>query len=130
MIHANLYGPSIALHLESNRRSPVPTVIAIHSDYSESGGMGNIVRRSLDQAAWVTAVSKATLGDIRSMFPQIKNKSSYIFNGLVTKNIEPRPPPATKSEVPASTPGMGRTLSVSPLSTSLARTKPVYGVSS
>ena len=91
LIHANLYGPSIALHLETNRRSPVPTVIAIHTDFSESGGMGNIVRRSLDQAAWVTAVSKALLGDIRSMFPQIKDKSSCIYNGLVTENIEPRP---------------------------------------
>ncbi len=91
MVHANLYGPSIALHLETNRRSPVPTVIAIHTDFSESGGMGNIVRRSLDQAAWVTAVSKATLGDIRSMFPQIKDKSSCVYNGLVTENIEPRP---------------------------------------
>ncbi len=91
MVHANLYGPSIALHLETNRRSPVPTVIAIHTDFSESGGMGNIVRRSLDQAAWVTAVSKATLGDIRSMFPQIKDKSSCINHGLITENIEPRP---------------------------------------
>ncbi len=91
VIHANLYGPSIAMHLETNRRSPVPTVIAIHSDFSESGGMGNIVRRSLDQAAWVTAVSKATLGDLRSMFPQIKDKSSCIYHGLVTKNIGSRP---------------------------------------
>lgn len=91
IIHANLYGPSIALHLETNRRSPVPTVIAIHSDFSETGGLGNIVRRSFDQAAWVTAVSNATLGDIRSMFPQIKDKSSVIYNGLVTDNIEPRP---------------------------------------
>jgi len=91
VIHANLYGPSIALHLETNRRSRVPTVIAIHSDFTEAGGMGNIVRRSLDQAAWVTAVSNATLGDIRSMFPQIEDKSSCIHNGLVTENIEPSP---------------------------------------
>ncbi len=91
VIHANLYGPSIAMHLETNRRSPVPTVIAIHTDFSGFGGMGNIFRRSLDQAAWVTAVSKATLGDIRSMFPQIKDKSSCIYNGLVAENIEPRP---------------------------------------
>ena len=56
VIHANLCGPSIAMHLETNRRSPVPTVIAIHTDFSRFGGMGNIFRRSLDQAAWVTAV--------------------------------------------------------------------------
>lgn len=91
VIHANLCGPSIALHLETNRRAKVPTVIAIHSDFTAAGGMGNIVRRSLDQAAWVTAVSKATLGDIRSLFPQIGDKSSCIYNGLATGNVTPRP---------------------------------------
>lgn len=90
LIHVNLCGPSIAMHLETNKRSPVPTVVAIHTDFSESGGMGNLVRRALDEADWVTAVSNATLGDIRSMFPQIRDKSSCIYNGLVTENIEPR----------------------------------------
>jgi len=91
LIHVNLSGPSIALHLEANRRSPRPTVVAIHTDFSESGGMGYLVRRLLDEASWVTAVSKATLGDIRSMFPQIWGKSSCIYNGLVTNTIEPKP---------------------------------------
>lgn len=91
LIHANLYGPSIALHLESNRRAPIPTVVAIHADFSESGGMGSIVHRAFDEAAWVTAVSDATLGDIRSMFPEIQDKSSRIYNGLPPGAAEPRP---------------------------------------
>lgn len=91
LIHINLQGPSIAMHLEANRRSPIPTIVAIHHDFSESGALGNLVRRTLDNADWVTAVSKATLRDIRSMFPQIKVKSSCIYNGLVTETIEPKP---------------------------------------
>lgn len=91
LIHANLYGPSIALHLESNRRSPIPTVVAIHADFSESGGMGGIVHRAFGEAAWVTAVSDATLGDIRSMFPEIKGKSSRIYNGLTAGDTRPAP---------------------------------------
>jgi glycosyltransferase involved in cell wall biosynthesis len=94
LIHANLYGPSIALHLESNRRAPIPTVVAIHADFSESGGMGGIVHRAFDEAAWVTAVSDATLGDIRSMFPEIQDKSSRIYNGLTAGTTEPTPMPA------------------------------------
>ncbi len=93
LIHANLYGPSIALHLESNRRAPIPTVVAIHADFSESGGMGGIVHRAFDEAAWVTAVSDATLGDIRSMFPAIKDKSSRIHNGLTVGGTDPAPMP-------------------------------------
>lgn len=93
LIHANLYGPSIALHLESNRRAPIPTVVAIHADFSESGGMGGIVRRAFDEAAWVTAVSDATLGDIRSMFPEIQDKSSRIYNGLTAGDAVPAPAP-------------------------------------
>ncbi|MHA1537101.1 MAG: glycosyltransferase family 4 protein [Alphaproteobacteria bacterium] len=91
LVHANLYGPSIAMHLETNRRTPVPSVIAIHSDFSQTGVLGGIVQRAFDQAAWVTAVSQATLGDIRGIFPQINDKSSCIHNGLVTENIEPAP---------------------------------------
>lgn len=94
LIHTNLYGPSIALHLESNRRAPIPTVVAIHADFSESGGMGGIVHRAFDEAAWVTAVSDATLGDIRSMFPEIQDKSSRIYNGLTAGNAKPTPMPA------------------------------------
>jgi glycogen(starch) synthase len=94
LIHANLYGPSIALHLESNRRAPIPTVVAIHADFSESGGMGGIVHRAFGEAAWVTAVSDATLGDIRSMFPEIQDKSSRIYNGLTAGNVKPAPMPA------------------------------------
>ena len=93
LIHANLYGPSIALHLESNRRAPIPTVVAIHADFSESGGMGGIVRRAFDEAAWITAVSDATLGDIRSMFPEIRGKSSRIYNGLTAGDTVPAPMP-------------------------------------
>lgn len=89
LVHANLYGPSIVMHVETNKRAPVPTVVAMHCDLSETNGFGSVVQRLLDQAAWVTAVSAAALGDLKKMFPQIRDKSSFIYNGLATDGLEP-----------------------------------------
>ena len=99
LVHANLSGPSIAIHVETNKRAPLPTVVAIHSDLSDTSGFGSIVHRLLDQAAWVTAVSESTLTDLRKMFPQIGEKSSFIYNGLVTDNVRPTPIPTDPPNV-------------------------------
>ena len=97
LVHANLFGPSIVLHVEINKRAPVPTVVAIHSDFTS--GFGNIVKRALDQADWVTAVSAAALGDLKEMFPQIREKSSFIHNGLASAGVEPVPIPSDSPHI-------------------------------
>jgi glycosyltransferase involved in cell wall biosynthesis len=94
LVHVNLYGPSVALHVETNKRAPLPTVVALHQDMSQSGGFGTIVGRMFDQASWVTAVSAAALGDLKQAFPQIRDKSSVVYNGLVTQDFVPTRPPA------------------------------------
>lgn len=94
LIHINFYGPSVVLHVETNKRAPVPTVVAIHQDLGETKAFGGIVQRLFDQTAWITAVSATTLGDLTTMFPQIRDKSSVIYNGLATDGIEPTPLPA------------------------------------
>lgn len=99
LIHVILFGPSVMLHIETNKRAPVPTVVAIHSDLTRTDGLGKIAHRTLDQADEVVSVSAATLGDLQSMFPQICDKSSYIHNGLVTDGIHPTPLPDGKAEL-------------------------------
>lgn len=99
LIHVILFGPSVMLHIETNKRAPVPSVVAIHSDLTRTDGLGKIAHRTLDQANEVVSVSAATLSDIQSMFPQICGKSSYIHNGLVTDGINPTPLPEDKSEM-------------------------------
>jgi glycogen(starch) synthase len=93
LVHANLFGPSIVMHLETGKAAPVPTLVALHSDLKRIGKLGNTLQRALDQAAWVTAVSAATLRDSRTMFPQIRDKSSVVYNGIAADGIEPRPLP-------------------------------------
>ena len=93
LVHVNLYGPSVALHVETNKRAQLPTVVAIHQDLSGFGGFGSIVSRMFNQADWVTAVSAATLCDLTETFPQIRNKSTVIHNGLATDRFEPIRPP-------------------------------------
>lgn len=93
LVHVNLSGPSVVMHLETRKAAPAPTVVAMHSDLTRMGGFGNTVQRALDQAAWVTAVSSATLNDLRAMFPQILDKSSVIYNGIAADGIEPVPLP-------------------------------------
>lgn len=93
LVHANLFGPSIVMHLETGKAAPAPTLVALHTDLTRTGGFGNTFQRAIDQAAWVTAVSASTLKDIRAMFPQIRDKSSVIYNGIATDGIEPTPLP-------------------------------------
>ncbi len=91
--HVNFYGPSIALYMEANKRAPIPTVIATHLDLTTSGGFGAIVGRAFDQAEWVTAVSRAALDDLVEAFPAIREKSSFIYNGLDTSDTRALPLP-------------------------------------
>lgn len=92
--HVNFYGPSIAMYFETNKRAPLPTVVATHMDLSKGGGFGAIVGRAFDQAAWITAVSATALDDLTDAFPDIGGKSSFIYNGLETDDIRPVPLPA------------------------------------
>ncbi len=91
--HVNFYGPSIALYLEANKCTPIPTVVATHMDMTTGGGFGAIVGRAFDQADWVTAVSGAALGDLVKAFPAIREKSSFIYNGLDTSGTRAMPLP-------------------------------------
>lgn len=95
VVQVILMGPSVVFHIETNKRAPIPTVVAIHSDlFSRTDGLGNITHRALNQADHVISVSGATLGDLETMFPQIRGKSSFIYNGLVTGGIKPTSLPA------------------------------------
>jgi len=93
IIQVILFGPSVMLHIETNKRAPIPTIVAIHSDLTRTDGLGNIAHRTVDQANHVVSVSASTLSDLETMFPQILGKSSFIYNGLVTDGIEPTPLP-------------------------------------
>ncbi len=93
LVHANLYGPSIVMHLDTGKVSSAPMIVALHTDLNRTGRFGGIFQRALVQATWVTAVSAATLSDARSMFPQIRDKSSVVHNGIAVDAIDSPPLP-------------------------------------
>lgn len=93
LVHAIIFGPSILFHTETNKRQPIPTVVAIHSDLTRANGLGNIIHSAMSQASWITAVSAATLDDLTVAFPQIRGKSSYIYNGLKSDGFLQTPLP-------------------------------------
>jgi len=92
LVHVNLYGPSVAICAEANRRTPLPTVVALHQELTGIDSLGGILQRLFDQASWVTTVSAAALHDLITTFPQLSEKTSFIHNGLATGGFEPVPP--------------------------------------
>lgn len=99
LIQLILFGPSVLLHIESNKRDPIPTLVAIHSDLTRTDGLGNIAHRILNEANHMVTVSAATLEDLTKMFPQIQGKSSFIHNGLVTDNFKSAPMAADSTNI-------------------------------
>jgi glycosyltransferase involved in cell wall biosynthesis len=94
IVHVNLYGPSVAMLAETNRRAPLPTVIALHQKLTGIDSFGGILQRLFDQASWVTTVSAAALGDLKAAFPQLSENTSFIHNGIATDPFKPTPPAA------------------------------------
>lgn len=92
VVHVNLYGPSVAIYAETNRRAPLPTVVALHQELTGIDSLGGILQRLFDQASWVTTVSAAALHDLTTTFPQLSEKTSFIHNGLATSGFKAVPP--------------------------------------
>ena len=83
------------------RRSPVPTVITIHDltvlTHPEAhrlkvrASLLPFLRRSVEKAAAIVAISKATASDIRRFFPGHESRTHVVYNG-VAPDFSPAPP--------------------------------------
>ena len=92
LIHIHMSDPSIYFHLSTVAASPAPTIVTIHQDMEYlglKGGTDTLLGNALRMADWVTAVSKATLSDLTNIVPEIKNRSSVIYNGLDAIDVIP-----------------------------------------
>ena len=91
-IHVHMSDPSVFFHLSTLSAFPAPTIVTIHHDTKHPGFRGRtdtLLGNALRMAEWVTAVSKATLSDLIHIEPEIKNRSSVIYNGLDSPDIIP-----------------------------------------
>lgn len=92
LIHIHMSDPSVFFHLSTLSAFPAPTIVTIHQDtrcLGFKGGMDTLLGNTLRMAGWVTAVSRATLSDLMHIEPEIRNRSSVIYNGLDSPDIIP-----------------------------------------
>ena len=92
LIHIHMSDPSIYFHLSTAAACPAPTLVTIHQDMEYlglKGGTDTLLGKAVSTADWVTAVSKSTLSDLTNIVPEIKNRSSVIYNGLDAIDIIP-----------------------------------------
>lgn len=96
LVHVHFSDPSVYFHLNTAAAYPAPTLLSIHQNFAYFGlkaGLDTLVGQLLDMADWVTAVSEITLSGIVAYKPQIKARSSVIYNGLDVPEIDPAPLP-------------------------------------
>lgn len=96
LIHVSCVGPSsYFLPLTSPRARSVPLVAHLHSEVlpSQAGTDHSVLRRVLERADWVAAVSAAVHAEVTRVFPSIRPRSSVIVNALedVASPLAPLP---------------------------------------
>jgi glycogen(starch) synthase len=82
----------VFFHQHTDRLSPAPTLVTVHSPIRTSEP-NSLVGRLLCSARWVAAVSEAMLDDVRQLLPDLASRSNVIYNGLEAPEIEPAPLP-------------------------------------
>ena len=94
LIHIHMGDPSVYFHLSTAAAWPAPTIVSIHQDieyFGFKGGRGTLLGNALHMADWVTAVSGSTLSDLLRIAPEIRNRSSVVYNGVASAQVVPDP---------------------------------------
>jgi len=97
LVHINFSDPSVYFHLSTANAYPAPTLVTLHTNfarYNYKGGLDTLVGQILHMADWVTAVSAAILSDAEPFIPEIRERSSVIYNGLDPPDLLPEPLPS------------------------------------
>jgi len=90
LIHLHMSDPNVYFHLSTAAACPAPTIVSIHQDieyFGFQGGDDTLLGNVLNMADWVTAVSGSTLSDLLRIAPEIRNRSSVIYNGVDLSDI-------------------------------------------
>lgn len=85
LVHIHFSGPSPLFHWQTQSAFNAPTLVTIHSlpPSFASGGLAenSLLINTLKKADWINTVSAAKLNDIRKILPELREKSSLIYNG-------------------------------------------------
>jgi glycogen(starch) synthase len=96
LVHINFSDPSVYFHLSTATAYPSPTLVTLHQNlayFGLKGGLDTLLGQTLSMADWVTAVSAVTLSGVQAFRPEIRERSSVIYNGLDTPDVIPEPLP-------------------------------------
>lgn len=94
LVHLHFPGYLSYFHLQTMSEDACPMLLTIHTDFAGvKGGPDTLFGQILRAATWVTAVSRATLDDAAQIVPEIRERSSVIYNGLDAPALSPMPLP-------------------------------------
>jgi glycogen(starch) synthase len=96
VVHLHVSDPSGYFHLSTAQTYPAATLVTFHQSwkiFGLAGGPDTLVGKLLRQSDWVTAVSRTILEEVRAFDPDIRGRSSVIYNGLAAPSLKPAPLP-------------------------------------
>ena len=93
LVHIHFSGPSPYFHWQTRDAFPAPTLVTIHSLPKAMQRSDSLLAQTLREANWVNTVSAAKLGDIRALVPEVRQRSSVVYNGLALPATQPAPLP-------------------------------------
>lgn len=81
LVHLNFGGPDAFFHLFERT---TPTLLTLHAPIPETDGDSEPMTARLARgASWTSAVSQAVLDDVLAFAPDIGERSSVVYNGVV-----------------------------------------------
>jgi glycogen(starch) synthase len=89
LIHINGVGRDEFFHLVTASAHPAPLLVTLHGEWVLQADA--IVRRTLQNAAWVVGCSNAILDKGQRLAPEIVSRSSVIHNAIAETSTLPEP---------------------------------------
>lgn len=90
IVHINFTDPSIFFHFKTNNSSQVKTVVSFRLSVENNATKTNsLLLRTLENADWITASSKAIMDEVIRLNPEVEQYSSVIYPSLEKPVIEP-----------------------------------------
>lgn len=89
--HFNVAGPSFFYHLQSFSAYPAKSIFTFHYLVPKTLSKHSLLTKMLEKSDWVTGASKTALEHARTFMPEIKSRSSHIYNGLTKAPLSATP---------------------------------------
>lgn len=94
LAHLFCAGPSALFHQQTAGAHPAPLLVSLQQGEGDASFRpGTVLGSTLRSADWVTACSRAVLGETRRQVPEIVPHSSVIWNSLELPGLAPEPLP-------------------------------------